>query len=112
MESLGKMFKAGLARIRLRANTREFGKGDYLEVYANRTNLLVDVDPKMAIGGIWDEMGAKQFELLKRNGLEPHHSLLDIGCGTLRGGAAFHPIPGTRKIFGLRYLCQNHRNGR
>lgn len=75
--------------MRLRSNTRNFAKTDYLEAYADRTNLLVDIDPRMAIGGIWNEMGEKQFEFMKMRGLEPHHSLLDIGCGTLRGGQHF-----------------------
>ncbi len=27
-----------------------------------------------------------QIEFLKRQGLKPHHSFLDVGCGSLRGG--------------------------
>lgn len=27
-----------------------------------------------------------QIDFLKQHGLEPHHRLIDIGCGTLRGG--------------------------
>jgi len=30
-----------------------------------------------------------QFQFLVSNGLRPHHRLLDIGCGTLRGGRHF-----------------------
>jgi SAM-dependent methyltransferase len=38
------------------------------------------------IGGLWDEIGRLQTEFLIRNGLKPHHRLLDIGCGCLRAG--------------------------
>lgn len=41
------------------------------------------------VGGLWDEVGALQFEFLKMNGLSPQHRLLDIGCGALRGGLHF-----------------------
>lgn len=42
-----------------------------------------------AVGGLWDEMGRWQFDLLVRNGLKPSHRLLDVGCGALRGGIHF-----------------------
>jgi len=38
------------------------------------------------IGAMWDEIGDLQFELLKANGMQPHHTLLDLGCGSLRLG--------------------------
>jgi SAM-dependent methyltransferase len=41
------------------------------------------------IGGLWDELGALQFEFLKKAGLQPHNKLLDVGCGSLRGGVHF-----------------------
>lgn len=45
---------------------------------------LADVHEK--IGGIPDVMGPWQLELMKKCGLEPDDTLLDLGCGTLRGG--------------------------
>lgn len=39
--------------------------------------------------GFWDELQAYHLELLTRNGLRPHHTLLDIGCGPLQGGVSF-----------------------
>lgn len=48
------------------------------------------------IGGLWDEIGALQFSVATGSGLQPHHLLLDIGCGALRGGVHF-----------VRYLEQN-----
>jgi SAM-dependent methyltransferase len=42
-----------------------------------------------AIGQLWDEIGDLQFRFLIDHGLQPHHILLDIGCGSLRGGVRF-----------------------
>jgi hypothetical protein len=44
------------------------------------------------IGGgedFWTSIGNLQFELLKSKGLQPSSYLLDIGCGSLRGGQRF-----------------------
>jgi len=35
---------------------------------------------------IYDLLGSLQFNLLTTLGLREHHKMLDIGCGTLRGG--------------------------
>ena len=78
-----------LTSIKLRLNSKKFANGDYLEAYARNTDLVASIDPKMAIGGIWDEMGKHQFAFLVKHGLKPHHKLLDIGCGSLRGGLFF-----------------------
>lgn len=44
----------------------------------------------------YDTMAALQFNLLTTLGLREHHRLLDIGCGSLRGGRLFIPylLPG------------------
>lgn len=52
------------------------------------------------VGGLWDEMGALQFEFLKAQGLQPGHRLVDVGCGALRGGVHF-----------IRYLAPGHYHG-
>lgn len=59
---------------------------DYLDAYSRHTDLRVEKNPHEAVGGHWEELGQLQFNFLLQNGLKPHHSLLDIGCGTLRGG--------------------------
>lgn len=41
------------------------------------------------VGGRWNELGLLQFNFLVDHGLKPHHYLLDIGCGALRGGVRF-----------------------
>ena len=52
------------------------------------------------IGGLWEQLGNLQFEYLINNGLRPHHFLLDIGCGSLRGGIHF-----------IKYLEKGHYFG-
>lgn len=41
------------------------------------------------VGGHWDAIGKLQFDFLVERGLRPHHRLLDVGCGALRGGLHF-----------------------
>lgn len=53
------------------------------------------------VGGMWDELGPLQLEFMLSQGLEPAHTLVDIGCGALRGGTHLirHLEPG--RYFGL-----------
>ena len=53
-----------------------------------------------SVGGLWDQIGQLQFDFLVANGLRPEHKLLDIGCGSLRGGVKF-----------VRYLQSGHYFG-
>lgn len=77
-------------RLELAADICElYAEKEYLDAYTEHTDLRVADDPHAAVGGMWNHIGALQFEFLKEAGLEPHHSLLDIGCGTLRGGRHF-----------------------
>jgi cyclopropane fatty-acyl-phospholipid synthase-like methyltransferase len=39
--------------------------------------------------GYWNALQNYQLNVLKSNGMEPRHRLLDIGCGPLQGGIAF-----------------------
>jgi len=43
------------------------------------------------VGGMWEEIGRLQFEFLVQHGLKPSHCLLDIACGSLRGGRYLIP---------------------
>lgn len=43
-------------------------------------------DHRSLVGGLWEEMGRLQHDLLVAQGLQPGHRLLDIGCGSLRLG--------------------------
>lgn len=61
-------------------------ENEYLEAYSKNTDFRVATNPQSAIGGMWEEIGQLQFEFLINKNLQPHHQMLDIGCGTLRGG--------------------------
>lgn len=41
------------------------------------------------VGGLWDRIGALQFDFMRAQGLRPTHVFLDIACGSLRGGVHF-----------------------
>ena len=62
---------------------------------------IVEKKHRDFVGGLWEEMGQLQFDFLKEKGLEPHHSLLDVGCGCLRGGLLFIDYLDRGKYFGL-----------
>ena len=48
-----------------------------------------NIDHREYVGDKWDEIGKLQFDFLKNKGLKPQHKLIDIGCGSLRGGVHF-----------------------
>jgi hypothetical protein len=41
------------------------------------------------VGGLWEQVGRLQFEFMLGRGLQPGDVLLDIACGSLRGGVHF-----------------------
>ena len=53
------------------------------------------------VGGLWEELGQLQFNFLKSAGLAPHHRLIDVGCGSLRGGVHFIPYLNPGNYYGL-----------
>jgi len=77
-----------------------FREKDYIDAYAEYINMLVERNPHKAVGGLWEEVGKLQFDFLVRRGLKPEHKMLDIGCGTLRGGMHF-----------IRYLIAGKYHG-
>lgn len=56
---------------------------------------------RSVVGGLWDELGTLQFEFLKLQGLQPEHTLVDIGCGALRGGIRFIPYLNAGNYYGI-----------
>lgn len=90
----------GYLRLKVRATSRAFANKPYLDAYAQRTDALTELDERLAIGGLWEQMGRQQFDFLVSEGLQPQHTMLDIGCGTLRGGQHF-----------IRYLERGHYSG-
>lgn len=73
-------------RLQRKQLERHYAGTDYLTAYARHTDLRVEADPREAVGGMWEEIGRLQFTFLVEEGLRPSDRLLDIGCGTLRGG--------------------------
>lgn len=63
-----------------------FRKYDFLTAYAKHTDMRVQDNPKGAVGAIhdWERHGNLQFNFLRVQGLKPHHTLTEIGCGTGR----------------------------
>ncbi len=53
------------------------------------------------VGGMWDEVGQLQFQFLVEQGLKPRDVLLDIGCGSLRGGVHFIDYLETGHYYGV-----------
>lgn len=53
------------------------------------------------IGGMWDEAGLWQLNFLKSQGLVESDRLLDIGCGSLRGGVHFIKFLNPQRYVGL-----------
>lgn len=52
------------------------------------------------VGGLWDEIGELQLQFMVAQGLGPNHTLVDVGCGALRGGVHF-----------VRYLASGNYHG-
>ena len=74
------------------------------EKLAKRLDREPPVDERAAaralIGGLWDEMGKAQIDFMLSQGLQPTDRLLDVGCGSLRGGIHF-----------IKYLEPGHYYG-
>lgn len=74
-----------------------------LNAYYDEADMLRRVqagEHRAAIGGLWDDMGRRQLEFLIGAGLRPQHRLLDVGCGSLRLGAAAIPYLDPERYFG------------
>jgi len=56
---------------------------------------------RQVIGGLWEEIGALQLKFLQGRGLRPDHWLLDVGCGSLRGGVKFVEYLDSEHYFGI-----------
>jgi len=62
------------------------------------------VDPdwyKQFVGGKWQKIGKLQFDFLITAGLKKNNNLLDIGCGSLRGGINFIKYLNKNKYYGI-----------
>ena len=52
----------------------------------SRKHVQGDVAAHLEGADHWDDVGRMQFDFLLREGLQQHHYLLDVGCGSFRGG--------------------------
>jgi SAM-dependent methyltransferase len=76
--------------------------GEYHEVILSKEE-IEQQGYKQYLGGgeqKWESRGAFQLYFLQKMGLQPHHGLLDVGCGPLRAGEHF-----------IRYLNQGRYVG-
>jgi len=58
-------------------------------VWDDSADSIHDHGHRESIGGLWDEIGPLQFDFLVAQGLRPNDVLVDVACGSLRGGAHF-----------------------
>lgn len=72
----------------LAGEVRERGGGAYEALYEAHARVHSAED---SVGGAFDEVGRLELEVLKREGLKPTDTLVDLGCGA--GRLAAHVIP-------------------
>ena len=53
------------------------------------------------VGGMWEEVGRLQLDYLRGEGLTPEATLLDVGCGCLRGGIHFARFLEPGRYYGM-----------
>ena len=75
-----------------------YEENDFITAYGKHTDGRIIADgPALAIGAKadgqqdWDIHGERQLHFLKSMGMQPHHRLVDLGCGT--GRLAEQAIP-------------------
>jgi hypothetical protein len=64
-------------------------------------NGIKAIGHRVWVGGLWDEIGKLQFDFLIAQGLKPNHVLLDIACGSLRGGRLLIPYLDAGNYLGI-----------
>ncbi len=77
------------------------GVPDQMPLDGETGNSARSFDHQETVGGMWDEIGELQYRYLVDNGLKPHHKLLDVGCGSLRGGVHFIRYLESGRYYGI-----------
>jgi SAM-dependent methyltransferase len=91
-------------------NWRNKWKHDY-ERQLSASEIAVG-EHRSLVGGMWDEIGELQFNFMKSAGLLPDHRLLDVGCGSLRGGLHFIRYLDAGNYYGIDMNVSLLRAGR
>lgn len=73
---------------------------EYYSMEMNRKELSSNAH-REAVGGLWEEIGRLQFDFLVSEGLKPHMTMVDVGCGSLRGGVHFVRYLDAGNYFGI-----------
>lgn len=75
----------------------------YTKATSERSQILIDDVPwhRLEVGGLWEKIGKPQLDYLITQGLQPDDFLLDIGCGSLRGGVHFIAYLKSGHYFGV-----------
>lgn len=63
--------------------------------------LTTDPRHRKYIGKDWDLLGVHQLHTLTQVGMREHHNLLDVGCGSFRGGRFLMMYLNPRNYFGI-----------
>lgn len=87
-------------------------RNNYHEYYAKVMKERTAHDPKNAVGGMWEELGQLQFSFLTQQGLKPTNTMLDFGCGALRGGLHFIGYLETNNYWGIDISREILENGK
>jgi hypothetical protein len=56
------------------------------------------------VGGSWEEFGPLQLDFMVGQGLQPHHVLCDVACGSLRAGVHFIPYLDAGNYLGIEKM--------
>ncbi len=62
---------------------------------------IVNEGHRSVVGGMWDVIGPLQRDFLVSQGLKPNHTVLDVGCGALRGGVPLTEYLDADRYYGI-----------
>ncbi|EED31018.1 Methyltransferase domain family protein [gamma proteobacterium NOR5-3] len=71
------------------------------EIESSVARSVAQGNHREAVGGLWQHIGELQLEVLKSIGLKKSSTLLDVGCGSLRGGCHFVEYLEPGNYFGI-----------
>lgn len=78
----------------------------WLQFYAWRMDAPAKLGSDKPVSDAYVEAAREHFEFLKSNGLQPHHHILDYGCGFMRTGVYLVPYLEDRHYVGVDIASQ------